>query len=103
MLVAKLIREDRMTFESKQVLKMGFLFSLFFIPFLFCLFVVAFGSLTIILIDDPVYATRSEPYGMGLVIMGLGAALFGKELFDAVQNWRWMRRRKSPRSPRLRS
>lgn len=85
-----------MTSEAKHILKMSLFFSLFFIPFAWCVFRLLSGVFGAHVIDSPLRGGRMEPYGFILVFSGLGTALFGKELFDAISEWRSMRRRRRP-------
>lgn len=81
---------------------MSYYFGLFFIPFVWCgwKLVTNFPGATVI--DSPLDGGRMEGHGFILVFTGLGAALFGREVFDAAQDWRSMRRRRRPKQPRQR-
>lgn len=89
-----------MSSAIKRVLKMGAWFSLFFVPFLWCVFRLVSTVVVTTVIKDPVYHQRFEPVGFGLVFLGLGAALFGRELSDAVHDWRRTHRRGQRRKPK---
>lgn len=86
-----------MSLEFKRLLKMSALFTLFFLPFVWCVAGILSGFMGTTLIDSPWLGGRMEPYGFGLVFTGLGAALFGRELFDAIGEWRSMRQRRRPK------
>lgn len=90
-----------MTSEAKHILKMSLFFLLFFIPFAWCAVRLLSGVFSTQLIDDPLRGGRMEPYGFILFFSGLGTALFGKELFDGIGEWRSMRRRRRPRKQKL--
>ena len=85
-----------MSAASKRILKMGAFFTLFIIPFLLCIAGMC-GLTGSVLISVPWAGGSFEPYGLGLVFTGLGAALFGRELFEAIQDLRWVRRHRRPK------
>lgn len=91
-----------MSSESKRLLKMSCYFGLFFIPFVWCAWQLVTKFPGAMVIDSPILGGRQEGHGFNLIFTGLGAALFGREVFDAAQDWRSMRRRRRPKQPRQR-
>lgn len=90
-----------MSTATKRVVKMGLWFALFFCPFLWCVVHVIIGAFQVLLIEDSVYHQLSEPIGFILIFTGLGAVLFGRELYEAVHYWRFIHgshRRRNERS-----
>jgi hypothetical protein len=91
-----------MSSESKRLLKMSCYFGLFFIPFVWCAWQLVTKFPGAMVIDSPILGGRQEAHGFILVFTGLGAALFGREVFDAARDWRSMRRSRRPTQPRQR-
>ena len=86
-----------MSSQSRQLLKMGSIFLFFLVPLLVCLLGLVAGLTGLVLVENPWIDWGGgpiAPYGFGLVLTGLGAALFGREALDALQEWLAMRRRR---------